>query len=377
MKIMTVVGARPQIIKSAAVTHKITESYSQSITEILVHTGQHYDTNMSDGFFEELGIPAPAYNLGIGSASHGKQTGDMLAAIETTLESENPDCVLIYGDTNSTVAAALAAIKLEIPVAHVEAGMRSFNKTMPEEVNRVLSDHASTFLFCPTRQAIENLKREGFTETVEILSPDTPAIANIGDVMYDNALRFSSEGESEKQFGKNMVEKDSFVLATLHRASNTQSKDQVMAILEMFSEMALEHNIDFLLALHPRTAHILDENVEGMNHAFSDKGILFTNPLGYKDIIWSARNARLVVTDSGGLQKEAAFFNTPSVVLRTETEWVELVECGLVALSSSKPEEFDLIFEKQLNTNRKLPENLYGDGDAAGKILEQLINGLR
>ncbi len=373
MKLVTVVGARPQIIKSAAVTRRIQEKFTDRISEILIHTGQHYDAEMSDLFFGELQIPEPKYNLSIGSMSHGEQTAAMLAGIERTLGAELPDCVLIYGDTNSTVAAALAASKLGIPVAHVEAGMRSYNKSMPEELNRVLTDHASTFLYCPTDQAVANLLKEGFSIDAKKPSLDAPFVSNVGDVMYDNAMRYSVGGDSAKEILGIPFERDRFALATVHRASNTTSKDQVMALLEMLAASAKANSLPMLMPLHPRTRAILGISIDKLNTVFEGTGITFIPPTSYIDTLWLLKNAKLVVTDSGGLQKEAGFFNTPSVVLRTETEWVELIDCGLAVLSSSDPGDFGKKFSEQVRVSASLPAGFYGDGDASGKILDSIL----
>ncbi len=376
LKIFTVVGARPQIIKSAAITRRIAETFSHSIVETLIHTGQHYDAAMSDQFFTELGVPPPAKNLAVGSGSHGAQTAKMLTALEELFLAERPDCVLIYGDTNSTVAAALAAAKIDIPVAHVEAGMRSFDKRMPEETNRVLSDHASTFLFCPTDIAVANLVREGFPIHSERATINMPFVANIGDVMFDNALRYTAEDQKIRMIQEVEIGEKPFALVTLHRAANTVDVKMVSDLFETLAKLSEHSGLEFFFPVHPRTLSMLNKSKEELNITFENSGLTFLKPMGYRDIIWAARNAKVVITDSGGLQKEAAFFNTPSVVVRPETEWVELVEAGLVLLSGRELPEMRAALDCQIKFQGYLPQGIYGNGNAAGAICELLLTHL-
>lgn len=373
MKILTVIGARPQIIKSAAISSKIAEDYSAQIQEVVVHTGQHYDAGMSDKFFAELSIPSPQYNLEVGSGKHGKQTATMLEKLEEVLEKEEPDVVLIYGDTNSTLAAAVAASKMHIPVAHIEAGMRSFNKSMPEELNRVLSDHSSTFLFCPTDEAVKNLKNEGFEGTDSRPSLDEPHVSNVGDIMYDNALRYGNANSTSKTISGEKFEQGSFIISTVHRASNTENAEQVEKILAAINKAGAENNLKVILPIHPRTRAILGKRVNEPDWKSKYQAICFTEPLGYTDILWCLNFGKLAITDSGGLQKEAAFFNTPSVVLRSETEWVELIDFGLVKLAQPNELAITNAVSEQLNSLAQLPENYYGDGNASGRILDTLV----
>jgi UDP-GlcNAc3NAcA epimerase len=373
MKILTVIGARPQIIKSAAISSKIAEAYRDKIKEVVVHTGQHYDAGMSDKFFTEWKIPVPQYNLEVGSGNHGKQTGVMLQKLEEVIEHEQPDIVLIYGDTNSTLAAAVAASKMHIPVAHIEAGMRSFNKAMPEELNRVLSDHSSTFLFCPTNEAVKNLKNEGFVGCESHPNLDCPHVSNVGDIMYDNAIRYGISDQSARTFSGLKFEPGTFMISTLHRASNTQNAEQVEGILQAINQAGAENGLKVILPIHPRTRAIIGHRAGSDEWKSKYEFICFTEPLGYTDILWCLNHGKLAITDSGGLQKEAAFFNTPSVVLRTETEWVELVDFGLVKLSDSDENSIISSVSEQLKSEARLPENYYGDGNASGRILDTLV----
>lgn len=361
MKIVTIVGARPQFIKAAAVSRAIKKyneklPYSGLLKEIIVHTGQHYDHNMSEVFFEELDIPRPNYNLHVGSGTHGQQTADMLKGIEEILQNEKPDWVLVYGDTNSTLAGALAASKMHIPIAHVEAGLRSYNRRMPEEINRVLTDHTSQLLLCPTNTAILNLQKEGIFNGV-----------NVGDVMYDCMKYYGSSCklDSLSLFG---VHPKRFVLATVHRAENTNSPDSLKRIFNSFSEIAKQ--IPVLLALHPRTKKLIEE----YNIYVSDF-IKIINPLPYLQMIQLESNAKLILTDSGGVQKEAFFVGTPCITLREETEWVETVEAGANILCGTDMEKiidaYQRIVDEDFNIN--LSSNPYGDGKAAEKIVELLV----
>lgn len=353
---MTVVGARPQFIKCSAVSARIAETVG--IEEILVHTGQHYDENMSDVFFAELGIPAPAIHLGIGSGSHGEQTGRMLAALESTMLNERPDMVLVYGDTNSTLAGALAAVKLHIPVAHVEAGLRSFNRKMPEEINRVAADHFASLLFAPTETAVGNLVREGIP---------TSRIVQTGDVMYDVALRTARRAEEESRILQrlNLKPKD-FVVATVHRAENTEEPSRLAIILEALA--AIARTLPVVLPLHPRTRARIADGCR------IPAGILAIDPVGYLDMTALVRNSRLVATDSGGLQKEAFFHEVPCITLRDETEWVELVELGWNTIVPPVSVEHIVdaagtVLARGVPARRGSP---YGDGTAAAKIVSKL-----
>ncbi len=362
MKIITIIGARPQFIKAAAVSREFV--VCADIKEILVHTGQHYDDNMSDIFFSELEIPRPQYNLGIGGGGHGQQTGRMLEKIEEILLEEKPDCVLVYGDTNSTLAGALAAAKMHIPVAHVEAGLRSFNKAMPEEINRILTDNVADILFTPTLTANENLAREGVRDDL---------VVHAGDVMYDASLFYSKKCESVSTVLADLgLGKNEYILATVHRAENTDDPRRLDNIFAALNEIGKERTV--VLPLHPRTRKALEACGDGRDY-FTH--ITVTEPVGYLDMVMLEKDAALVVTDSGGVQKEAYFFRKPCVTLRDETEWVELVESGWNTLAS--PEDragvVTAIRAGLDGTPDKAPE-FYGNGKSAGVIVERLCEFL-
>lgn len=354
MKIATILGARPQFIKAAVVSRAL--HARQDVKEILIHTGQHYDENMSGRFFKELDITAPTYNLEIGSADHGAQTGRMLEKVETVLQLEKPDWVLVYGDTNSTLAGALAAAKLHIRVAHVEAGLRSFNRLMPEEINRVLTDHLSEQLFSPTIKATENLHREGIA---------AQNINQVGDVMYDAALFFGERAGELTTFYADAP----FTLATVHRAENTDDPKRMTVILEALSKLGEKMSV--IMPLHPRSRKTLYEMGQAERHG---QNIHFIEPLGYLDMVAHERRAALIVTDSGGVQKEAYFFKTPCVTLRDETEWTELVDMGWNRLTPLTTLEtvMSAIEDALSVTTEGLPHSVseqpYGDGTAGEKI---------
>jgi len=360
MVILSIVGARPQFIKATMVS-KALERYHNQIREVMVHTGQHYDYQMSDVFFKELEITAPAYNLGVGSGSHGMQTAGMLVGIEQTILKEKPDVVVVYGDTNSTLAGALAAAKLRIPLAHVEAGLRSFNKFMPEEINRVLTDHISNILFAPTEMAVNNLYREGINKS---------SIYLVGDVMYDAAIYFGKKAENQSSVIDELgMEKNDYILATIHRAENTDNDNHLKYIFSALN--AIAETISVIVPIHPRT----EEALKRINNAYQDKfsKIRFIEPVGYLDMIMLEKNASVIVTDSGGVQKEAYFYQVPCIVLREETEWVELLETGLIKLQAP---ENQLVIEKTITDiiglkNSYISE-LYGKGDTAHLITEIL-----
>lgn len=356
MKILTVVGARPQFIKAAMVSKVL-----GNIEEVIVHTGQHYDANMSDLFFQELTIPTPNYHLGIGSDTHGAQTGKMLEAIEQVLIKEKPDCLLVYGDTNSTMAGALAAVKLHIPVAHVEAGLRSYNRKMPEEINRITTDHVSEFLFTPTDTASKILLKEGISQN---------NIHQVGDVMYDAVRHYSANSSSQVLSTLNLLP-DEYYLVTVHRAENTDDKQRLLAIFGAL--MNLEHPV--VLPLHPRTEKYLKQY--GLYDDVKSK-LTLIEPIGYLDMLHLTRDAKCVLTDSGGLQKEAYFAKTPCVTLRDETEWVELVEHGWNHLAPPTSSEAILAVVGQCT--KQLPQHdlkLYGDGFASEKIVAILDTLIR
>lgn len=360
MKVITILGARPQFIKAAAVSRVLRST--PEVQEVLVHTGQHYDENMSEVFFRELEIPEPDYNLGIGSGSHGAQTGRMLESIEKVLLEEKPDWVLVYGDTNSTLAGALAAIKLHIPVAHVEAGLRSFNRRMPEEFNRVLTDHASDLLFAPTETAVENLRREGI--------PDAK-IHLVGDVMYDAAIYYAAKAERKSRILEQLnLKPKTYILATIHRAENTDVPGRLQAIFRGIAIIAQE--VPVVLPLHPRTRAALTR--EGILEGVTGD-IRVIEPVGYLDMVMLEKNARLIVTDSGGVQKEAFFYRAPCLTLRGETEWVELIELGWNRLVPPLSVEAVVSgIREALNAPAGLAGQPYGDGRSAYRIVQVLLD---
>jgi len=362
MKIVSIVGARPQFVKAALISKKLRK---KEVTEILVHTGQHYDFNMSDIFFKELNLPKPDYYLGIGSGSHGWQTGKMLIEIEKVLLKEKPDIVLVYGDTNTTLAGALASAKLHIPVAHIEAGLRSFNKKMPEEINRTLTDHISDLLFCPSKTAVENLKREGIFKGVYL----------VGDVMLDIALEAFKTVNIDKVLNKYKLSYKNFILTTIHRAENTNNRENLLEIWEALKKLALK-GIKVFFPVHPRTRKVLEKY--GVLKQPIPKNLILSKPISYKEMIALETAAKVVITDSGGVQKESIYFGTPCVIPRNETEWVELVELGYAFLVGVKTnlitQKVEEILSENFNIDRK--QNPYGDGKASDKIVNILLREL-
>ena len=351
MKIITIIGARPQFIKASVISHAIRKT--SGIKEIMLHTGQHFDANMSDIFFNQLGIPKPDIKLNINSSSHGEMTGRMLAEIEQALLAHKPDRVLVYGDTNSTLAGALAAAKLHIPVAHVEAGLRSFNMQMPEEINRILTDQISDLLFCPTDTAVKNLNNEGFaTKNVEVLK--------VGDVMQDAALLFSKNAIAPP----NISLPEQFVLATLHRAENTDNPERLANIVLALNQIHREQ-VPVILPLHPRTRKLITQQGLKLN-------VHLVDPVGYFEMIWLLDKCQLVLTDSGGVQKEAFFFGKACITMRDQTEWVELIEMGVNELVGA--DNLKIADAVIRNIGRKVqdPHQLYGGGQASLRIVQHL-----
>ncbi len=354
MKIITVIGARPQFIKAAAVSNKLRKKNN----EILIHTGQHYDENMSKIFFDELSIPYPDYNLSVGSGGHGKQTGEMLIKLEEIYEKEKPDMVLVYGDTNSTLAGALVASKMLVPVVHVEAGLRSFNKAMPEEQNRILTDHLASKLFAPTETAVRNLKAEGVEDNVY----------NVGDVMFDAVLHFGEIAKEKSRIieGLNLKDKE-YILTTIHRAENTNDISRLKNIIEALNESGKT----IVLPLHPRTKKYVGDYELKFN-----ENIKIIDPIGYLDMLSLESNCTKIVTDSGGVQKEAFFMKKPCITMRDETEWVETVENDWNRIvGTDKAKILDAIMNFEPSKPQKI---IFGDGKSSEKIcdiIECLNNG--
>jgi UDP-GlcNAc3NAcA epimerase len=356
MKIVTVVGARPQFIKAAAVSRVIRAQHAGKMDEVLVHTGQHYDDNMSQVFFDELDIPRPRYNLEISGGNHGTMTGRMLEAIEGVLLQEKPDWVLIYGDTNSTLAGALATAKLHIPVAHVEAGLRSFNMRMPEEINRILADRVSTLLFCPTETAVNNLAQEGMTSGVSL----------VGDVMYDVALFYREQARQKSRWLSQLnLQAGSYALATCHRAENTDNLDRLSGIMSALGTIA--EQIPVVLPLHPRTRKLLADH--GLIGVLGK--VIVTEPLPFLDMVALEQAAKVILTDSGGVQKEAFFYGVPCITMRDETEWVETVSLGWNVLSGASSEAILAAATHPARPN-KTDARPYGDGHASERIVSML-----
>jgi UDP-GlcNAc3NAcA epimerase len=380
MKIVTIIGARPQIIKAAALSRAITNHFSDSIKEIIVHTGQHYDENMSQIFIDELGIPAPDYNLQVGSGSHAKQTAAMLIGIEEILIKEQPKAIVLYGDTNSTLAGAIAASKIHVPVVHIEAGLRSRNKAMPEEINRIMCDHVSTLLFSPTKTGYQNLIHEGFKENnVAPYSADNPKIYHSGDVMYDNSMHFSKTAETKTDIiAKNNLQKNSFILATIHRNNNTDDAVRLNALFKSLNDISETDNIDVVLPLHPRTAKLLETqlNDELLNNIKSNSRFKIIAPASFLEMIALEKNCKLVMTDSGGVQKEAFYFEKPCIILRSETEWVELIECGAALIADAEEQKIKSAYNHFKNKTDLAFPKLYGDGKAAEFICKEMLERL-
>lgn len=351
MKIVTILGARPQFIKAGSVSREILKH--KEIQEVIVHTGQHYDANMSDIFFDEMKIPKPDYFLGIGGKSHGAMTGQMIEKIEEVLLKEKPDWVLVYGDTNSTLAGAIVASKLHIKLAHIEAGLRSFNMKMPEEVNRILTDRVSQILFCPTDTAVANLNNEGY-DKLDI------KVVKSGDVMQDGAMFYKSLA-----IQPDIDIEDSYILCTIHRAENTDDDKRLRDIFEALDEIAKEKQV--VLPLHPRTKKIIE------NLKVNTKNLIIIEPVGYLEMVWLIDNCELVMTDSGGLQKEAYFFEKQCITLRDETEWVELVENKFNVLAGADKENIiDLYHNFRFNNHFSF--DLYGSGKASSNIVQEMVS---
>ncbi|MGY6562289.1 MAG: non-hydrolyzing UDP-N-acetylglucosamine 2-epimerase [Luteibaculaceae bacterium] len=370
IKIVTVVGARPQFIKASAISNAIRNTFADAITEVIVHTGQHYDSKLSDIFFKELNIPKEDYNLHVGSGTHAAQTAKMLTALEEVYEKELPQLVLVYGDTNSTLAAALVASKMHIPVAHVEAGLRSFNKHMPEELNRIATDHFSTLLFCPTQTAVNNLKHEGFSNTNKKPGINNPAVFLSGDVMFDVNLLIKPMLHATV---KN--EEQKYALLTLHRAENTDNPEVLSQLVEAILQV-LEMGIKIWFPVHPRTKAAMQENLPLTlaNQFLQHKNISILEPLGFLEMMQAIHDAEFVLTDSGGVQKEAYFFQKPLLILREQTEWVELVNHGAAVLCGHDKEKICHGVEQINNFRSKKFPYFYGEGNAAHIILKEILN---
>jgi len=367
LKILTIVGARPQFIKAYPISKAISEN--NNVEEILLHTGQHYDFNMSKIFFSELSLKEPDYNLGVGSASHGKQTGEMLKGIENVITKETPDLILIYGDTNSTLAGALSGAKSQIPVAHIEAGLRSYNLKMPEEINRILADRISTYLFCPTETAVNNLMREGFGGfNYEGFKFNKPKVIFSGDVMYDAFLLCKKILNPSPEIQKLAEEYGEFYLATVHRAENTDIKVNLKNIIGALDKIS--RDIPVIFPIHPRTREKLKK------YNIAPEKLKLIEPVGYFDMLYLLDNCKAVFTDSGGLQKEAYFSKKPCITLRAETEWTELVQIGANRLVGSDEALISKAAQDINKTHLKIETGIYGNGSASKEIIDLLVNDL-
>ena len=378
IKIVTIIGARPQIIKAAALSRAIKNNFSSQITEIIVHTGQHYDDNMSQVFFDELEIPLPNYNLNVGSGNHGKQTATMISAIEDVLLIEKPNAIVLYGDTNSTLAGAMAASKIHIPVIHIEAGLRSFNKSMPEEINRIMCDHVSTLLFSPTKTGFDNLIQEGFlSQTKAPYSIDNPKIYHCGDVMYDNSLFFSKISDVKTSIINDLkLKNNGFILATIHRNNNTDEPIRLNALFKSLNDISINYQLQIVLPLHPRTSNLLDRNLsKDLAEAIRlNSNFKIISPVSFLEMLALEKNCCLVMTDSGGVQKEAFYFEKPCVILRPETEWIELLENGAALIADADENKIKFSFEQLIAKKDLFFPKLYGDGNAAEFICSEIIN---
>ena len=377
IKIATIIGARPQIIKAAALSRAIKNKFSDKIKEVIVHTGQHYDENMSQVFFDELGIPSPDYNLGVGSGKHGAQTAKMIEGIEEILLKENPDYLVVYGDTNSTLAGAVAASKIHIPIVHIEAGLRSFNKAMPEEINRICCDHCSTMLFSPTLTGYYNLINEGFNpENKKPFTADNPGIYHCGDVMYDNSLYFGQRAMRNEQWAncQKPIANSQYILCTIHRDNNTDEPKRLNAIVRALIKLSEDKEI--IIPLHPRTKKLLNVNLDSETYDtfINNNRIHITEPVSFLGMISLEKNASLVLTDSGGVQKEAYFFKKPCIIMRSETEWKEIVEVGAAIIADADEEKIiEACHHFKDNDAIQFPE-IFGDGRAAEFICNELIS---
>ena len=387
IKLLTIIGARPQIIKAAAISRAVKNGRDsqgnllcEQIEEKILHTGQHYDENMSGGFFKELGIPEPDYNLQVGSGKHGEQTAKMIDGIEKVLLSDNFDGMILYGDTNSTLAGAVAASKLHIPVFHIEAGLRSYNMSMPEEVNRIVCDQLSSILFSPTQTGIDNITTEGLVVSpAKFKNGKNRKVVLSGDVMFDNSMFFANIAEQKSTILQDLqLNKKQFILATIHRDNNTDSPERLSAIFEALLEIANQNQIKVVLPLHPRTRKLLSTNLseELYVKVTSSEFICLIDPASFFDIIMLEKYASIVMTDSGGVQKEAFFFETPCVILRPETEWVEIVNAGAGILADADKVRIVDAYNKLVGKDVHFPP-LFGDAHASEKILSNIIEYLK
>lgn len=381
IKILTVIGARPQIIKAAAISRAISEHFSDQLQEVILHTGQHYDANMSAVFFDELGIPQPDIQLGVGSAGHARQTAEMMIGIEDAIKAHEPNMVVLYGDTNSTLAGSVAAIKIGVDSAHVEAGLRSFDKKMPEEVNRIVCDHNSTLLFTPTKAGLHNLKNEGFgPERTGPYSASQPGTFHCGDVMFDNSMHFAEVAKQRSTLIAELGLSDrEFVLITVHRDFNTDDEARMENILRSILDLAETSDMHFVFPIHPRTRKIISSGTlaELGEKLQAHEKVQVIEPLAFLDMIALEAGCSMVLTDSGGVQKEAYFFEKPCLIMRPSTEWVELVELGAAHLVDADPQKIRSSFDHFRANNDLNWQPIFGDGKAAEFICQEIVNHCR
>ncbi|NOY36946.1 MAG: UDP-N-acetylglucosamine 2-epimerase (non-hydrolyzing) [Chlorobi bacterium] len=375
------IGARPQIIKAAAISRAVHNRFGRQIQEVIVHTGQHYDKQLSQVFFDEMQIPKPDFNLHVGSGPHGKQTGKILSKAEKLFKDVNPEVVVVYGDTNSTLAGALSAVKMHIPVVHIEAGMRSFNKNMPEEINRITTDHVSTLLFSPTNAGFKNLLHEGFSpENIPPYHIDNPKIYHCGDIMYDNALFFGNMAGKKKGFLERLgIIKNKFVLATLHRDLNTDNRERLNTIFSALSEIVSSEKIPLVMPLHPRTVKAIKKDLEKSLAKKIERNSLFRiiPPVSFLEMILLEKTSGIIMTDSGGVQKEAHFYHKKCLVFRDETEWIELVKNGTAMLVDADRDKILKGFRTYIKSGEAKFPAFYGDGHAAEFICNEVIENLK
>jgi UDP-GlcNAc3NAcA epimerase len=376
VKALHIVGTRPQTIKAAALSRQIRTRFSDAIEEVLVDTGQHYDRELSAVFFHELQLPEPQYNLKIGSGSHGNQTARILTGIEWVLNAEKPHCVVVYGDTNSTLASSLASVKMGYPVVHIEAGLRSFIKKMPEEVNRIVCDHISTLLFTPTKAGMENLEREGLpVGNAPPYTADNPGIFHCGDIMYDNSIYFGKTVMVRKELlEKFSIGQGQYILATVHRNTNTDNTDRLEAIFEGLLRITRKGQFTVIFPIHPRTMQAVKTTMPRLFLEKIKKNISLIPPVSYLEMIALEKHAKMIITDSGGVQKEAHFFEKPCIVLRPETEWVELVNNNTALLADADSRRILDAYEYFLSDRDLSFPPFYGDGKSAEFICRELVS---
>lgn len=376
-KVINVIGARPQIIKASAISRAIKTKYFGEIAEIVLHTGQHYDDRMSQVFFDEMDIPQPHYNLHAGSSSHGKQTALIIEKLEEVLLFEKPDFLILYGDTNSTLAGAVAASKIHIPIVHIEAGLRSFNKSMPEEINRIVCDHCSTLLFTPTRTGFNNLISEGFKPNpMPPFSVDNPAVFHCGDVMYDNTLYFSAIANSRLSYlEEHGLESCNFILATIHRDNNTDQISRFQSIIDALIEICIEYDETIVLPAHPRTLRIIETQLpdKTQRKLKSCNRLKIVPPASFFEMIILERESKMVITDSGGVQKEAFFFKKPCLILRKETEWKEITDCAAALLTDANKPQILASYKRYSENPPETFPAIFGDGHAAEFICQTIL----